>query len=81
MATATAMETATTTCCLGQIGETAGDIWRLLDGNGPMSTARLVKELDVPRDIVMQALGWLAREDKINIDEESRSRIVSLRTP
>lgn len=74
-----ATATATTICCLGQIGETAGDIWRLLDGNGPMSTAKLVKELDVPRDVVMQALGWLAREDKIAIEEDARSRVVSLR--
>jgi len=73
------MATATEIDCLGQIGEMAGDIWRLLDGNGPMSTAKLVKELNAPRDVVMQALGWLAREDKIQIDEESRSRLVSLR--
>jgi DNA-binding GntR family transcriptional regulator len=75
------MATATEIDCFGQIGETAGDIWRLLDGNGPMSTAKLVKELNAPRDVVMQALGWLAREDKIQIEEESRSRVVSLRTP
>ena len=29
--------------------------------------------------VVMQAIGWLAREDKIAIDEESRSKVVSLR--
>jgi hypothetical protein len=27
----------------------------------------------------MQALGWLAREDKIAIEEEARARVVSLR--
>jgi hypothetical protein len=43
-----------------------------------MSVSRLVKEIDAPRDIVMQALGWLAREDKIDI-EDGRSRVVSLR--
>ena len=33
----------------------------------------------MPRaDVVMQALGWLAREDKIDI-EDGRSRTVSLR--
>ena len=65
--------------CVAQIGETAGAVWRLLDANGPMTISKLVKELDVPRDLTMQAVGWLAREDKINIDEESRSRVVSLR--
>ncbi len=62
-----------------QIGETAGLIWGALSDEGPLSTAKLVKMIDRPRDTVMQALGWLAREDKIQIDEEGRSRIVSLR--
>jgi hypothetical protein len=65
--------------CVAQIGETAGAVWRLLDVSGPMSISKLVKEVDAPRDLTMQALGWLAREDKISIDEESRSRLVSLR--
>jgi hypothetical protein len=64
---------------VAQIGETAGLVWRLLEANGPMSVSKLVKELDAPRDLTMQAIGWLAREDKISIDEESRSRVVSLR--
>ena len=62
-----------------QIGETAGLIWGALSEEGPLSTAKLVKMIDRPRNTVMQALGWLAREDKIQIDEEGRSRIVSLR--
>lgn len=67
-----------TESCIVQIGETAGLIWRALSERGPLSTAKLVKEVDAPRDLVMQALGWLAREDKIQIDD-SRSRLVSLR--
>ena len=47
--------------------------------DGPMSMAKLVQAVGGPRDVVMQALGWLAREDKICIEEEGRSRIVSLR--
>jgi hypothetical protein len=35
--------------------------------------------VDEPRDVVMQAVGWLAREDKIDIEENSRSRVVSLK--
>ena len=61
-----------------QIGETAGEIWHKLESNGPVSVSRLVKDLDKPRDIVMQALGWLAREEKIEIHETNRSRQVSL---
>ena len=64
---------------VAHIGETAGLVWAILSENGSLSMAKLVKAVGEPRDVVMQALGWLAREDKISIDEEGRSRIVSLR--
>ncbi|MGD9126140.1 MAG: winged helix-turn-helix domain-containing protein [Planctomycetia bacterium] len=62
-----------------QIGETAGEVWTLLNENGPLSLAKTVKAIGKPRDLVMQALGWLAREGKIEILEEGRSRVVTLR--
>jgi hypothetical protein len=65
---------------VAHIGETAGMVWKALADNGPMSMAKLVKTVGQPRDTVMQALGWLAREDKLNFEEEGRSRIISLRT-
>ena len=61
------------------IGDTAGLAWRTLADYGPLSMAQLVKKVGEPRDTVMQAFGWLAREEKICIEEEGRSRIVSLR--
>lgn len=73
------MVTAVATDHVAQVGETAGMVWRTLSDNGPMSMTKLVKEVRRPRDTVMQALGWLAREEKISIDEEGRSRVVSLR--
>jgi hypothetical protein len=65
--------------CLTQIGATAGIVWQVLSVKGPLTIAKLVKEIDAPRDVVMQALGWLAREDKVNIEEEARTRVVSLK--
>jgi hypothetical protein len=65
--------------CVEQIGQTAGLVWRALNDGGPQSLAKLVKAVDAPRDAVLQAVGWLAREDKIWIEESKRSRIVSLR--
>ncbi|MHB0955100.1 MAG: winged helix-turn-helix domain-containing protein [Pirellulaceae bacterium] len=62
-----------------QIGETAGVVWHQLDKKGPMTLAQLAKEVDAPRDIVMQAVGWLAREGKIEIEDTGRKRIVFLR--
>lgn len=61
------------------VGETAGAVWRTLELSGPMSLSKLVKAVGQPRDALMLALGWLAREDKIDIQENGRSRLVSLR--
>jgi hypothetical protein len=73
------MATAEMTECVEQVGETAGQIWHELVRSGPLSLAKLAKQIDAPRDLVMMAVGWLAREDKVCIEEESRTRIVSLR--
>ncbi len=62
-----------------RVGEAAGAIWQLLDSQGPMTITELVKQVDTSRDLAMQAMGWLAREDKINVDEQARKKIVSLR--
>lgn len=64
---------------LQDVGETAGLVWRNLDRHGPMSLTRLAKEVGRPRDQVMQALGWLAREGKVDLVEQGRSRVVALR--
>jgi hypothetical protein len=44
-----------------------------------MSFAKLVKEIDSPRDVVMQAVGWLAREGKVELEEKNRVRMISLK--
>jgi hypothetical protein len=64
---------------VAHIGEAAGVVWKVLSENGPMTVAKLVKAVGEPRDIVMQALGWLAREDKLSIEDQKRGRMVSLR--
>lgn len=60
------------------IGLIAGKIWQTLHAEGPLSLGKLVKKVGASRDSVMQGLGWLAREDKVRIVEEGRTRIVSL---
>ena len=73
------MATVSPVCCAARIGEVAGDVWRILSEKGPLSTTKLVKAVSEPRDTVMQAVGWLAREDKITIEDDGRNRMVSLR--
>ncbi len=69
------MSTAT---IIDQVGETAGIVWQILNEKGPMSLTKLIKTADLPRDTVMLAIGWLAREGKLNIDGD-RTRTISLR--
>lgn len=73
------MTTEPSASLVASIGVMAGVVWTTLSKNGPMTMAKLVKAIGEPRDSVMQALGWLAREEKIDIVEENRSRVVSLR--
>jgi hypothetical protein len=72
------MATATESEVVLQIGEAAGLIWRTLAAKGPLSIAQLVKATGAPRDSVMQAVGWLAREDKLEF-EEGRTLKVGLK--
>ena len=65
--------------CVHQIGETAGAVWKTLDKHGGMSLAKLVERVGGNRDVVMQAVGWLAREDKLEISETSRGRTITLK--
>jgi hypothetical protein len=72
------MSTIPPVTCATQIGDVAGTIWRTLSQDGPLTLAKLVKAVGEPRDVVMQGLGWLAREGKIRIGEEGRNRVVYL---
>ncbi len=74
-----ATDVSTTVSCLEQIGQTAGLVWRALSEQGPQSLAKLVKSIDAPRDLAMQAVGWLAREDKVWIEDSKRGRMIGLR--
>jgi len=73
------MATATPTVGVQQVGETAGLVWHTLQDQGPLSLAKLAKMIDAPRDVVMMAVGWLAQEGKIDLEDGSRGRVVSLR--
>ena len=60
------------------VGTVAGLVWRYLDENGPVTLSKLARDIDVPRDLVMQGVGWLAREEKVTFHEGPRSKHVAL---
>ena len=64
---------------MDQVGETAGKIWHALNDQGPQTLAQLKKKFNGSGEIVDFALGWLAREDKIEISQEKKSFKVSLK--
>ena len=61
-----------------KIGETAGKIWSALRDNEEVNISQLPKVLNEKPVIVYQALGWLAREDKINYHVKGGKILVSL---
>ena len=58
--------------------ETAGKAWKFLGQNGETEIVQLSKQLKEKDTLVLQAVGWLAREDKINYSTKNRKTFVSL---
>lgn len=51
------------------IGTNAGFIWNLLNNNQKWNIKQLCKESGLPEKEVYCAIGWLARENKIEIEK------------
>ncbi len=62
-----------------EIGTMAGAIWHALEENGGTTLAKLKKQLNAQTPVFDWAIGWLAREDKIDIVQSGRSFWVSLK--
>ena len=61
------------------IGETAGLVWNFLRSNGESTLSTLEKKVEAPRSLVSMAVGWLAREGKIELKDEKRAVLITLR--
>jgi hypothetical protein len=55
-------------------GVNAGKVWNALNEKGPQTAAELRKTTKLTTNEVYGALGWLAREGKINILYEKRNK-------
>lgn len=60
------------------IGETAGKLWEKLKTSGEMNMANIPKSMDATAALVNQAIGWLAREDKIEFRMEKGKTFIRL---
>lgn len=61
------------------IGEIAGDVWDFLESEGESSLSAVNKSVSEPRSRVNMAIGWLAREGKLEFNSEGRGISVDLK--
>jgi len=61
------------------IGVTAGKIWQQLDAKGESTVAKLKKAVDADTFSVNAAIGWLAREDKVELTKSGNTIKVRLK--
>ena len=62
-----------------QIGQSAGQIYNYLNSNGESTFSKMKKELDLKGNFADLGLGWLAREDKVEISKNGASVSVRLK--
>lgn len=61
------------------IGTIAGQIWQYLGKHGTVTAIKIKAALGISNSLLYLALGWLAREDKIEIVEHEHTFKISLR--
>jgi Mn-dependent DtxR family transcriptional regulator len=61
------------------VGKTAGRVWELLKKNHEMTLSQLPKALKQKDTVVYQAVGWLAREDKIEYHTKGNKTVLSVK--
>ena len=64
---------------LNEIGTSAGEIYNYLSSNGTTTFSKMKKELDLKGNFADLGLGWLARENKVEIQQKGPAVKVSLR--
>lgn len=61
------------------IGEAAGKIWQFLSEHGEASVNKVTVETELSKNDVQRAIGWLAKEGKLNIELKGRVETLSLK--
>jgi hypothetical protein len=63
----------------GKVGEVAGKVWHALSDSGPLTVTQLKTKVNGGGELLNFALGWLAREEKIEITQDKKTFKVSLK--
>ena len=61
------------------VGEFAGLIWRALEGKNALSQKEIKKATKLKDNEFYLGLGWLLREDKINVTEGEEENYYALK--
>lgn len=63
---------------IDEYGRNAGKIWEALNANGSLPQTRLIRNTRLKNDEFHSAVGWLARESKINKQDMAQGSKYSL---
>lgn len=61
------------------IGETAGKVWKFLDEHGEANLSQIKRYVRDDSNLILQGIGWLAREDKLLIEKKGRFVVYALK--
>ena len=78
MAKAAVMEEAKAAWSVQAIGEAAGQVWNALQRLGRTNISALEREVSAPLTLTHMGIGWLAREGKIQIQQDKRATAIWL---
>ncbi len=59
-----------------EIGGNAGMIWNMLFTNGELDTTYISRLIQKDEENIFSALGWLAREDKIQLSKKKQLDVI-----
>ena len=62
-----------TQCNLAEMGQVAGQLWHCLCDNGKIGLTELERKMEAAPTLTHMAIGWLAREGKVDLAQEGRS--------
>lgn len=62
-----------------EIGDAAGMSWQYLEQHGETTLSKLKQGTKLSDQLLLMALGWLARENKLNLVQQKRSLKISLK--
>lgn len=64
---------------MDEISRVPGKIWEYLDKNGESTVYKMKKDLNIPDSMIYIGIGWLVKENKLNIRRDGGSIKVSLK--